>query len=313
MANVVDSLAPVFLLIGLGAFLVRTGFLKKEMLKGLNDLAYWIGLPSFIFYSLATVSLQAHGLFPMMLVFLGGTAAALIIAFLAGRCLRLPAASHGTFLQAAFRGNLAFIGLPVTIFALSGFPGGPDGRAQEIAVLALAPIMVIYNVVAVFVLYASHAAPQGKLLLKTGRQLLTNPLILASIAGILVATTDVLLPTFLQRSLQALSGLALPLALLCIGGSLVIVPIKGRLTAALTAAVMKVAIAPLAGFFLGVAVDLDPQLLRVTIIFLACPTAAASYVLARQLSGDEALAASTIAISTLLSMLSLSAAVAFVG
>lgn len=311
MIHIIDSLAPVFLLLGFGAFLVRIGFLNQDMLKGMNDLAYWIGLPAFIFYRLATVSLEGTDLWPMLTVFLAGTGAAILAGWTAVRVLGVPAASRGTFVQATFRGNLAFIGLPVVVFAVSGIPGGNVEKTQDLAVLALAPIMVLYNVVAVFVLYASHAGSGAKLLVKTGRQLITNPLIIASVGGILIALAGWQIPLFLGRSLEALSRIALPLALLCIGGSLLIVPVKGSLGSAFTASLLKVAVAPLAGFGVGLVFGIEPWVMLVAVIYLACPTAAASYVLARQLAGDEALAASTVVISTLLSLLSLSVAVAF--
>lgn len=309
MGQIIDSLAPVFLLIGLGAFLVKIGFLNTEMLKGMNDLAYWVGLPSFIFFRLATVSLQGEELWPMLTVFLSGTMAAVVAGFATVWLLRLPVASWGTFIQASFRGNLAFIGLPVVVFALNGIEGPDVTPAQEIAVLALAPIMILYNVAAVFVLYASHAGSGPRLIVKTVRQVFLNPLIIASVAGLAVAFAGWSFPLYLDRSLEALSRIALPLALLCIGGSLLIVPVKGRLGAALSASLLKVAIAPFAGFGVGAALGSDPHVTLVAVIYLACPTAAASYVLAKQLGGDEALAASTIVLSTLLSMASLSVAV----
>ena len=310
MIHIIDSLAPVFLLIGFGALLVKVRFFNQDMLKSMNDLAYWIGLPAFIFYRLATVSLVWNDLVPMLTVFLTGTVAAMAIGWILIRMLGLPNASRGTFLQASFRGNLAFIGLPVVIFAFSGVEGGDLQRTQDLAVLALAPIMILYNVVAVFVLYASHAGSGSKLVLKTVRQLLTNPLLLASLAGVMVAMLGWSFPNFLHRSLEALSRIALPLALLCIGGSLLVVPVKGRLGSALTASILKVAVAPLAGFGVGLALGIETDIMLVSVIYLACPTAAASYVLAQQLGGDGALAASTVVISTLLSLISLSLAIA---
>lgn len=310
MMHIIDSLAPVFLLIALGAFLVKINFLKSEMLKGMNDLAYWIGLPSFIFYRLATVSLQGADLGALLIVFFTGTAVAVGAGAIVVRLLRIPATSRGTFIQASFRGNLAFIGLPAVIFAFTGIPGHDVSRTQELAVLALAPIMVTYNVVAVLVLYGSRAASGSKLILKTMRQLITNPLIIASIGGILVALMAWPFPLFLHRSLEALSRIALPLALLCIGGTLLLVPAKGSLGPAFTASLLKVGVAPLAGFGAGVLLGIAPGVMLVAVIYLACPTAAASYVLARQLGGDEALAASAVVVSTLLSLFSLSVAVA---
>jgi len=310
--QIIDSLAPVVLLIGLGVFLVRISFVKREMLKGMNDLAYWIGLPTFIFYSLATVPLKTAALGPMLAVFLTGTAAALGGGFIAVRLLKQPIASRGTFLQATFRGNLAFIGLPIVVFTASGLPDADPQTMQELAVLTLAPMMVIYNVVAVLLLYGSQTGFSGELVAKTLRQVATNPLILASVAGIAVALAGWTFPNFLDRTLEALGRLALPLALLSIGGSLVTVPVRGSLAAAGTASLLKVGVAPLIGIGAGIALGAPSEVLLVAAIYLSCPTAAASYVLARQLGGDEALAASTIVISTLLSLISLSLAVAFI-
>lgn len=311
--QIIDSLAPVVLLIGLGAFLVRIGFLKRELLKGMNDLAYWIGLPTFIFYSLATVRPDLTSLGPMLTVFLSGTAAALGAGFVAVHLLKEPIASRGTFLQATFRGNLAFIGLPIVIFTASGLPEGDPEKMQELAVLTLAPMMVVYNVVAVLLLYGSQTGFSGKLISKTIRQVATNPLILASIAGIAFALSGWTFPNFLDRSLEALGRLALPLALLSIGGSLLTVPVRGSFAAAGTASLCKVGVAPLAGIGVGIVLNAPSEVLLVAAIYLSCPTAAASYVLARQLGGDEALAAGTIVISTILSIVSLSLAVAFIG
>src|SRR5690606_10074952 len=115
----------------------------------------------------------------------------------------------------------------------------------------------------------------------------------------------------IARSLDALSRLALPLALLSIGGSLVVVPVKGRLGPALASSLLKVAAAPLAGIAAARLLGAVPEVTIVAVIFLACPTAAASYVLARQLNGDEALAAASVVVSTILSLVSLGAAVAY--
>jgi malate permease and related proteins len=310
--QIVNSLAPVFLLIGLGTILVRSGFLQKDFLRGMNDLAYWIGLPSVIFLEISRAELGRGGFSMVLLVCMSGTLIALAGGLATAFLLRLPRASGGTFLQASFRGNLAFIGLPVVLFAFRDATAVPDlEKTLSAAVLVLAPMIIFFNVASVVALYSAHVATTGQLAKKVFRQLVTNPLIIASVAGLAAALLQVALPPFLDRSVEALSRMALPLALLCIGGSLAVVPVKGSLSAAFAAALIKVAVAPLGGLAVGLALGLDKHLLLVAVIYLACPTAAASYVLARQLGGDEALAASTVVVSTVLSLVSLSAAVAF--
>lgn len=311
--NVVDTLAPVFLLIGIGALLVRSGFLKKEMLRGMNDLTYWVALPVLLFYKIAEARFSAADAGPLLTVFFIGTAVSVGAGYAIAIFSKMPAAARGTFVQASFRGNLAFIGLPVVLFAFAGSSGGEDlARTEAAAATALAPILVIYNVVAVVVLYASHVAPGGGLVRKVGRQAITNPLIVASVLGGLYSFIGFGIPSAMERTLGALSQMALPLALLCIGGSLMTVPVRGNLKHAFLGAFVKVAVAPLAGFAAAWIFGVDRTSMLVAAIYLAAPTAAASYVLARQLGGDESLAASTVVISTVLSLVSLSVVVAMV-
>jgi hypothetical protein len=120
------------------------------------------------------------------------------------------------------------------------------------------------------------------------------------------------LPGWLLQSVAILGQMALPLALLCIGGTLVVMPLRGKRTPAFTASVLKVALLPLLGWPLGRWIGLSLDELRITLLFLACPTAAASFTLAGKLGGDEALAASCVVVSTALSILSISAVLALV-
>ncbi len=312
MINVLDSLAPVFLLIAFGAFLVKTKFLNAEMLRGMNDLAYWIGLPALLFHRIATASFETAQTGPVLTVFFIGTGGCLAAAWAVARLSRIPAASRGTLIQAGFRGNLAFIGLPVVIFAFSGLPAGEREVLEATAVLSLGPILIVYNVLAVWVLLAGQAVPGRGWLPKLLRQISTNPLILASAAGFLYSFSGWGLVTAVERPLQVLAQLGLPLALLCIGGSLVLVPVKGSAAAATAAAWIKVGVGPLCGFMAAWMLGVPRETMLVALIYLASPTAAASYVLARQLGGDEAMAAAAVVLSTLFSLISLSVVVAMV-
>ena len=290
-----DSLAPVFLLIALGAALRRSGFLSLTTLIGLNRLTYWIGLPCLTVHDIATGPFQplaAAGLFTTVLVatVIGGVLAW----YCAGAC-GAGRAARGTFVQAAFRGNLYFISLPVIVYAS---PGHPEVRSA--ALIASAPVILLYSIAAVLVLEASRSTP-GAGCAGLWRSLATNPQLLACVIGLALAASGAGLPPSLERSLDALGRMALPLALLGIGGSLIGAHIGSRLRPVFGAALIKTALLPLLGFGFGWLLGLAPEQLRSALILLSTPTASASYVLARQLGGDEALASGSIVLSTLLS------------
>jgi hypothetical protein len=96
-----------------------------------------------------------------------------------------------------------------------------------------------------------------------------------------------------------------PLALLGIGGSLTLTVLRHNLRLASIASVLKLFVTPLAGYLVATRIGLSAAELRIVLILLATPTAAASNVMAEQLGSDERLAASIIVLSTLFAVFSL--------
>ena len=76
------------------------------------------------------------------------------------------------------------------------------------------------------------------------------------------------------------------------------VSMQGRYRSALMASVLKVVATPLVAWGLASFFDLNDSSRLVLLILSACPTAVASYIMAKELNGDEALAAGAIVLST---------------
>jgi len=106
----------------------------------------------------------------------------------------------------------------------------------------------------------------------------------------------------IDRSLQILSSLALPMALLLIGASLSLGMLRTKVLAALSAVcLMKLVALPAIGFclFRYLAIPVDSYL--PALILLASPTATLTYVMAEEMKGDPGFAVAAISASTLLS------------
>ncbi len=128
-----------------------------------------------------------------------------------------------------------------------------------------------------------------------------NPVIGSALAGIVVSALQMPIPLVVQRSLDMLSGLGPPTALLLIGASLSIAVMRENLRAILTAVLIKLIILPGAGlllyrFFQLSAPDCVPGL-----ILLASPTATVTYVMSKEMQGDADFAVAAISASTLFS------------
>jgi predicted permease len=307
---VFNTLAPVFLLIGIGALLQRTGFVSAGFLKEANRLTYWLGLPALVFSQLAASFHNAGGANLMLTAMAVATLLAIFAGYLAVWVLRVPGAAAGTLVQGAFRGNLAFIGLPI-IFSLpdASLIGGMSVRAA--AVVVVGPMMVAYNFFAVIVLLLSQHKLGWAMVRPFLRQLATTPPLIATLAGIVFAMAGWTMPAAVDKALTALGEMALPLGLLGVGGALMTIERGMGGKAAWAAAIIKTIVSPVLGWMVGRTLGLDALALKIVMILMATPTAVASYAMALELKGDEKIASGAIVLSVLTSIATLALVIAF--
>ena len=298
MIEVLNTLLPVFALIGVALLLGRRGFLSRGFMAELNRLIFWVSLPALIVHSLATAPGLPQDTLPITVIFFVATILVILLCFPASRLLRLPRERLGTFVQAAFRGNLAYTGLPIVVFALNDQPREVVASAVAQLMFVLAPSMLLYNGTAVFLLVGSKEGFSFRKLGDICRKVATNPLILASALGVGFFFLPFELPRFILGTLDLAGQMAAPAALFCVGGAMAFVSMEGRYRSATVATVLKVAVLPAITAGMLRFVEVDPTARLVLLVLSACPTAVASYIMAKELDGDEALAAGSIILST---------------
>lgn len=286
---VVEGLAPVFLLIAVGLASRQLGLLDERGAQGLNRVVANLALPALLVVKVGTAhfatSFSAHVVAATLVATLATAGGALLL----GQVWSLPPAQQGVISQAAMRGNLAYVGFPV-ILALAGEEGF---RLGAVASALLIPLM---NLLAVAVLELSRPAHAG--LGAAFARVVANPLVIAALASLGLSALEWRPWPWLGGTLEVLSDLALPGALLALGAQLRFG--RWRRVFAPTAAVaaMKLILMPLAGLWLvrlagGTALEE-----QVTVLLLATPTAVASYSVAAELGGDTDLAGSCVLVTT---------------
>jgi predicted permease len=242
----------------------------------------------------------------ILLVYFAATFVVMGMAYVVARFLKLQAWQKGTFVQGSFRGNLGFIGLPILIYALRDHDPEVATGILAVGVFVFAPIMILYNVSSVMILLSGHQKESRRALAKTIRNIATNPLVLAALTGLCLYLLPIDLPVFMGDTLQFVGRTAAPMALLCVGGGMASASMEGRYRSATFSAALKVFVTPLLAYLISLPFNLTEIETLILMIYSATPTAVASYVMARQLHGDGAMASGTIVISTLLSVVSLS-------
>ena len=299
---VLNSLFPVFALILFGNLLRRFRLTNDQFLKTSDKLVYYIFFPLLLFWKIggaSTALFSNAGLYKAVIcavlaVYVLSTA--FIVLF------KVPEYQAGSFSQSCYRFN-SYIGVAVVLTSL-----GEEG-IKHFGIL-IGMIIPIINVLCVATLtwFSGEKMLPAERLRQTLKGLITNPLILACICGILYANLVRRFPPFIDGTLQLCSFVALPLAMLSIGGALSLGGIKDHFKLSLIASAFKLLVLPAAGFMFLTTFGVSGLALKVGLVYFALPTSPALYILSSQLNSDTKLASAAIALSTLLSFFSLSAA-----
>ena len=291
---VFDALAPVFLTIAVGAGLRSLGFLPPGFFTGLNQLAFWVCLPCMLFTEIARCHAPGGAVLTVTEVIALAIAPTLLVAWLLTRLLRVPRPSRSAFLQGAIRGNLAYVGIPVIAYALARNPQAPG-----LAALVMAPLTPLYNVLGVLILTRRSEGAGWRRWRPTLVAIATNPLILSCVLGLAAFWWQVSLPPPVGKTVEMLGKAGLPTALLALGASLTFARVRGHFGQASAAALVRVGVGPLAGWLLAAAFGLVGEPRTMALLYLACPTAVASYVMADQMGADKDLSGAIVVLSTL--------------
>lgn len=300
---VLEALLPICMLLVLGVFLKRFGLTNDQYLKTSDRLVYLIFFPVMLFWKIGG---NVHGdpvspLFLIITLSLVVTAFLISVSFIAGGAISFFQA--GTFSQSCYRFN-TYIGVAVILNSV-----GEVGIASFGVLISIAIPIINMFAVSVLLYCGQKEKTSWKQSLKTFvRALISNPLIIGCCAGLLYAELFEGFPTYLNNSLQLLSIVTLPLALLSIGGNLRFHGVGRHLIPALESCAVKLLILPLTGYFCYRYFGVTGVEFKVGMIFLSLPISTAIYVLSSQLGSDTDLASATIVISTLLSFIPLSVA-----
>ena len=285
---------PVFSMLFLGILLRRLGQIDAAFIQTATALVFNVSMPVMLFLAILHADLRT-ALQPALLGYF-------VLATLAGFALvwlwalwRCPRAERGVYVQGAFRGNNAIVGMALATSLYGDYGLSLGGVLGGVVILT-------YNSLAVLVLEFYNpngkATPWGIL-----KGILRNPLILGVLAAIPFAYWQVHLPQWLATSGEYLAQLTLPLALICIGGTLSLASLRASSGLAIGASLMKVLWLPLLATLGAWLCGFRHTELGILFLFFGSPTAAASFVMARAAGANHELAAAIIVITTLLVVL----------
>lgn len=314
MGSVLAILFPIYAVLALGAFVRHRGCLSAEAVSGLNKFVFNAALPCMIVSTLAKAE-PGGGWERAAAALVLATVATGLAAWFLAPAFGISRFSRPSFCQTVFRSNNAYVGIPVIKMAADAHPDAL-GNAVTVAALVLPASLLLYNTAAVLLLSKADASePPLRRAANAALGVLRNPLVLGCLGGVaaflLRTEAGVPLPSWLFNTLKMLGDMATAGALVALGASLSRDRFRAALRGAHAAALLKLAAYPALGLAACALLGVGGEARFALLVFLACPSAVASYVMAEAMGGDAELAGSSVALTNVYSALSLSAVLLF--
>lgn len=280
-------LLPDFLLILAGFGLCRYTPLGRGVWDGAERLVYFVLFPALLFTAILRNPLSPGAMLPLAGSALAVVGVGIAAALALGRWPGVDARLHASGAQTAFRFN-SYVAL-----ALAERLGGTPGVAWMALIMSLA--VPLSNVAAVWPL--ARQGGHGY-----ARELLRNPLILATGSGLLFNLLGLRLPDLATLTLGRIGAAALPIGLMAVGAGLQFGALREgpRLAAALLG--IRHLLLPAVAIALVLALPLPPGQQLIVVAFAAMPTASSAYVLAVRMGGNAGYVAGLVTVSTLIGM-----------
>lgn len=290
---------PNLFLMGLGFFMQRRGEASQAFIDQASNFVFNYCLPCLLFFSVVDsevnygkqLTLIIAGIVVTFILFIGSEIYA--------KYFISEPADQGVFVQGIFRSNMAIIGL-ATVANAYGEAG------LSIGAVYMGVVTILFNILAVITLSRVSKSVDDTWMsrsLMIGKKLFTNPLILALLAAF--AYKALMLPPLtgvIHKTGDLLAAVALPLALICAGASVDLKAMLHPSGLSMQASIGRIIIAPIIAIAVGLGFGLSGVHMGVLFLMVASPTAAASYVMAKAMGGNDVLAANILAFTTVVGL-----------
>lgn len=312
MQTTLDVIVPIFSLIALGYAAARFGLLSDMVGDGLARFVFVVAVPVLLFRTLATMSFGGANPVFLWLSYFGGVAAAWTLGTLAVR--RFLGADHRTGVIAGISSSFAntvFVAIPTLQRAY-----GDAGLEPLLIIISIhLPVMMIASTLLVERAAALDArdgadlardpVPPLQMARRMAVNLVSNPIVVGIVIGLCWRALSLPLEGPIDEVTRLLGGTAGGLALFSLGMSLTRYGLRGDLPAACLIAGLSLVVMPLCVWLFAREVGLPPLWLKGAVITAAAPAGINAYLFATYFRAGEKLAATTILISTIASVVTL--------
>lgn len=298
-----QQMIVLFLLMIVGFICYKKEIITDEVSKKISAIVVNIANPALILSGgmEKDSAIQGEELLVVMAIIVIMYAVLVLLGQLLPKLLRVEPKSRGAYTAMTIFSNIGFMGFPV-IAALYG------KQALLYAALFTIPYNLLIYTYGISVMEISKEEVQGQ---KKKRRIpwkrIFSPGVIACIVTIVIYFGRIPVPDFMQTTVGSLSNLTAPLSMMVIGASLATIPVKklfGDRTLLLFSAI-KLLVIPIAGTYLIKLFVHHEMIIGVCMIMLAAPVGSMTAMLAQQYEGDYEMAAKGVALTTILSVITM--------
>ena len=305
MLNILLTISPIFILIGLGYFAFKRGLIKAEAMPSLGHVVLYFAIPALLISGLSKIHISEI-VEPYFLLAYGlGSLLNLLVAILISFKLKKNSLTQSTIQSMGMSiPNSMFVGFPVLSLSLS---------LPEVASLSLMMAVLVENILIlplILILLEYSAGSKGgsvNIIRAVALRIIKNPLIISIAIGVTISLLGITLPKSINQSLDLLSKISAGLALLFIGAALAnIKPQAQKSWSDISLVIIgKLMLHPaLVALCVLLLPNFNPNFQHAVIIIAAAPMMSIYPILGERY-GFRDFCASTLFITTLLSFLSL--------
>ncbi len=302
--DILMVVAPVFLVIGAGQLASRSGLLSDSVIDGLMRFANFVGFPLLLFGAISRLDLGAVFDPALLATYYLSAFTCFILGLLGARVVfRRDWPDAVVIGFGCLFANAVLLGIPISERAL-----GADALGSNFAIISIhAPFCYVVGVTAM-----ELALAQGKSARETAASIAgsmsRNPLVIALTAGFVVNFSGVSLPDLVWEPIDMIARAALPTALVALGGVLTRYSFGRSVGAAVMVSAITLGLRPAMVYGLGHEVfALGDGAMNSALMTAAMAPGVNMYVFASLYNRAQGAAASTLILSTSLSVLTVSA------
>ena len=297
MLAVIEGLSVVWLIILVGWFVGRKKVLGENAQTVLSRLSFFVASPALLVETLARAQLRTVFAQPLLVAALSAIITATLFLLIVKFWLKRSLAESLLAAMSSSTSNAANLGIPIAAYVL-----GDAALIAPVLVFQLAFYTPMY-LMFLDSLTSGHRATPGRILV----QVVRNPMIAGTAAGLILASTGWVLPALVAEPLHLIAGAAIPAILIAFGMSLgTTKPLNAadeRRTDILLGTGFKLILHPFVAFLLGhFALGLDGAALFAVVVAAALPTAQNIYVTAQRYQVGLAVAKDTVLLTTVLAI-----------